>query len=96
MTKLLYWVGSSRDDLRHFPRSVRRVIGYVLYLAQVAEGHSDAKPLKGFGGAGVVEIAVDHAGNAYRGVDGMATPKREMELIRARLRVAERFHVGIE
>jgi len=27
----------------------------------------DAKPLKGFGGAGVLEIVVDFEGNAYRG-----------------------------
>jgi phage-related protein len=27
-----------------------------------------AKPLKGFGGAGVLEIVEDHVGNTYRGV----------------------------
>jgi phage-related protein len=29
---------------------------------------SRAKPLKGFGGAGVLEVVADHDGNAYRAV----------------------------
>lgn len=28
----------------------------------------DAKPLKGFGGAGVLEVVEEHAGNAFRAV----------------------------
>ena len=28
----------------------------------------DAKPLKGFGGAGVLELVEDHDGNTYRAV----------------------------
>lgn len=31
-------------------------MGYALYLAQMGEMHLNAKPLKGFGGAGVVEL----------------------------------------
>ncbi|MGB8841886.1 MAG: type II toxin-antitoxin system RelE/ParE family toxin, partial [Aliidongia sp.] len=38
------------------------------YLAQLGEMSADAKPLKGFGGAGIVEIVEDHDGNAYRAV----------------------------
>ncbi len=30
--------------------------------------HPDAKPLKGFGGAGVLEVVDDHQGNTYRAV----------------------------
>jgi phage-related protein len=30
--------------------------------------HPDAKPLKGFGGAGVLEIVDDHRGSTYRAV----------------------------
>jgi phage-related protein len=37
-----------------------------LYLAQRGGRHAQAKPLKGFGGAGVLEIVEDHDGNTYR------------------------------
>ncbi len=30
--------------------------------------HTDAKPLRGFGGAGVLEIVENHAGDTYRAV----------------------------
>jgi phage-related protein len=66
--KPLRWVGRSREDLREFPDEVRRNIGYALQFAQSGTKHPSAKPLKGFGGAGVVEIVEDHAGNAYRAV----------------------------
>ena len=52
----LIWVGSSRRDLRAFPRQVRREIGQALYAAQKGETDPAAKPLKGFGGRFVVEI----------------------------------------
>ena len=48
------WVGSSLKDLREFPDPVRDHMGYALYLAQRGGEHRDAKPLTGFGGAGVV------------------------------------------
>src|SRR5947209_17194364 len=66
--KPLIWVGSSLEDLRAFPEEVRRVMGYALYLAQMGEKHPDAKPLKGFGGAGVLEAIDDYAGDTYRAV----------------------------
>lgn len=43
-------------------------MGYALYQAQIGEKHSSAKPLKGFGGAGVLEIVRDHVGNTFRAV----------------------------
>ncbi len=43
-------------------------MGYALYLAQVGKKHADAKPLKGFGGAGVLEVVEDFDGNAFRAV----------------------------
>jgi len=52
MTELdrpLVWVGSSRRDLRSFPRAVRRDIGQALYAAQQGETDPSAKPLRGFG-----------------------------------------------
>ena len=43
-------------------------LGFALHEAQVGKKHLDAKPLRGFGGAGVLEIVADHEGNAYRGI----------------------------
>jgi phage-related protein len=37
-------------------------------VAQQGGKHVDAKPLRGFGGAGVLEIVEDHRGDAYRAV----------------------------
>ncbi|WP_026794097.1 MULTISPECIES: type II toxin-antitoxin system RelE/ParE family toxin [Planktothrix] len=67
-TKPVQWLGSSQDDLREFPEEVRDVIGYALYLAQMGSKHESAKPLKGFGSAGVLEIIDDYDGNTYRAV----------------------------
>ena len=38
------------------------------YLAQAGGKHEQAKPLHGFGSAGVLEIVEDWRGNAYRAV----------------------------
>lgn len=62
------WIGSSRSDLASFPEDVKDSIGYAIYIAQRGGKHADAKPLRGFGGAGVLEIVEDHAGNTYRAV----------------------------
>ena len=62
----LVFVGSSIDDLRSFPEDVKDVVGFALWLAQGGQKHPDAKPLKGFGGAGVLEIADAYRGDAYR------------------------------
>jgi phage-related protein len=66
--KPVLWVGSSRRDIQRFPKSVRRVFGQALYDAQTRDKHPDAKPLKGFGGAGVLEVVEDDDGNTYRAV----------------------------
>jgi len=66
--KPIRWVGRSRDDLRKFPDEVKRAIGLALYFAQRWEKHASAKPLKGFGGAGVLEVVEDHRGDTYRAV----------------------------
>jgi phage-related protein len=66
--KPLEWVGPSKDDLIAFPGPARREAGYALYLAQIGMKAMKAKPLKGFGGAGVLEVVADHDGNAYRAV----------------------------
>ena len=67
-TKPLFWVGSSRKDLREFPAAVKDVIGHALFIAQLGGKHEDAKPLRGFGGAGVLELVEDFDSDAYRAV----------------------------
>ena len=64
----LIWVGSSKEDLGEFPDEVKGVMGYALYLAQLGGKHPDAKPMKGFGGAGVLEVVDDFDGDTYRAV----------------------------
>jgi phage-related protein len=90
---------------------VRDEIGYGLFLAQVGEKHPRAKPLKGFAGAGVLEMMSDSRGDTYRAVytvrlkkavyvlhafkkkskQGIQTPRRDVELIRERLKRAKEF-----
>lgn len=48
--KPLFWVGSSKNDLREFPEDVQDAMGYALHHAQIGEKHKNAKPLQGFGG----------------------------------------------
>ncbi len=66
--KPVRWVGSSKDDLRDFPRDVRQRVGGALWDAQRGLKAPYAKPLRGFGGAGVLEIIDDHDGDTYRAV----------------------------
>jgi len=66
--KPLVWIGSSRKDLKTFPEEVQDLLGYALYVAQMGGKHPDAKPLRGFGGAAVLEIVDDHRGDTYRAV----------------------------
>lgn len=110
--KPLYWIGSSKEDLCAFPEEVRRNVGYTLHFAQAGDRHPSAKPLKGFGGAAVLEVVEDQAGDTYRAVytvkfrgavyvlhafqkkakRGIATPKQELDLVKARLKLAEEDH----
>lgn len=110
--KPIVWVRSNKEDLKAFPKEVRSQIGYALAVAQEGGKHPDAKPLKGFGGAGLLEVVEDSDGDTYRAVytvrfeeaiyvlhafqkkskSGIATPRREMTLIRERLKRAEQLH----
>jgi len=107
--KPIEWIASSYKDLMALPAGVRRRFGYALSLAQMGDQDDAAKVLKGFGGAGVLEVVEDDAGGTYRAVytvkfaeavfvlhcfqkksrSGIATPKPDMDIIRARLKVAE-------
>lgn len=44
------------------------VFGFALHLAQSGKKHDQAKPLKGFGGASVLEVVGDHMGDTCRAV----------------------------
>jgi phage-related protein len=108
--KRLEWIGSSKKDLLALPEEVIDVFGYALHLAQVGLRHEQAKPLRGFGSAGILEVVEDRRGDAFRAVytvryavrvfvlhvfqkkskSGIATPKADLDLIRSRLKLAER------
>lgn len=66
--KSLLWVGNSKKDLMQMPADVQDVFGHALDLAQRGAKHPDAKPLKGFVGAGVLEVIEDYHTNTYRAV----------------------------
>ena len=68
LIKKLSFVGSSRKDIKEFPDEVKQDIGYALFEAQRGKRSLNSKPLKGFGGAGVLEIMEDFSGNTYRAV----------------------------
>jgi phage-related protein len=110
--KPVVWIGTSREDVRAFPDDVRRVVGVALRAAQEGGKSPAAKPLRGFGGASVLEIVDDFDGDTYRAVytvrfgdaiyvlhafqkkskRGRETPANELDMIRRRLRAAEKVH----
>jgi len=103
----LEFIRSSKDDL-----SAKQHVGFALRTAQKGGKHPDAKPLKGFKGAGVLEIVSNFDGDTFRAVytirlkgviyvlhafqkkskKGIATPKAEMDKVKARLRDAESLY----
>ena len=105
----LAWIGGSRKDLMALPTEVRKFFGHALDFAQRGAQHDAAKVMKGFGGAGVLEVVENDTGGTYRAVytvkfedavfvlhciqkkskQGIATPKEDIDIIRARLKVAE-------
>ena len=107
--KPLFFIASSWKDLKRLPGPVQDTFGTLLLDVQYGDTPTSAKPLKGFGGAGVLEIVEDLERDTYRAVytvnfpravyvlhvfqkkatRGIATPQRELELVRARLRQAE-------
>ena len=66
--KPLEWIASSYKDLMELPLDVRRFFGYALSLAQAGDQHDSTKVLKGFGGAGVLEVVENDSGGTYRAV----------------------------
>ena len=68
LLKHVTWLGPTRKVLQRFPLPVRKTVGFALYHAQKGAKHESAKPLRGFGGAGVLEVVEDHRGDTYRAV----------------------------
>jgi len=66
--KPLTWIASSRRDMRALPKEVRRSFGVALFAVQIGETPPIAKPLRGFGGAGVLELIEYDAGGTYRAI----------------------------
>src|SRR5580693_661792 len=66
--KPVHWIGSSLKDLRKMPDQIQDDVGFALYVAQQGMKHPDAKILKGFGSAGVLEVVEDDSGGTYRAV----------------------------
>lgn len=64
----LLWVGRSKKDLLELPVPVRRFFGHALDFAQRGEQHGASKVLKGFGGAGMLEVVENDADGTYRAV----------------------------
>ena len=66
--KPVEWISTSLKDMHAVPEDVRRFFGVALFAAQTGGKHDAAKPLKGFAGAGVLEVVEDHDGDTYRAV----------------------------
>jgi phage-related protein len=66
--KKLLWLGSARKDLKAMPSDVQDTFGYALHQAQTGKKHTQAKALKGFGSAAVLEIVEDAGGGTFRAV----------------------------
>lgn len=61
-------MGSSKVDLIAFPKDVKSDVGHALREAQEGKKSASAKPLKGYKGAGVLEIVDRFDKDTYRAV----------------------------
>lgn len=68
MLRPVFWMGSSKKDLKRMPGPVQDSVGYALFMAQKGLKPSNAKVLKGFGSAGVLEVVEDASAGTYRAV----------------------------
>lgn len=63
--KRVLWLGSSKADLKAFPKAVIAQAGYELYLVQCGLKPTDWKPMSAIG-PGVREIRVRDSSGAFR------------------------------
>ena len=66
--KPIYWMGDTLKELRRSPEEVKQSVGYALELVQRGSKPGNAKPLKGFRGASVLEIVADHSAGTWRAI----------------------------
>jgi phage-related protein len=66
--KQIVWVASSKKDLLDFPEDIKRTMGYGLHQAQIGKKSENAKVLKGFGSADIIEIIDEDLSGTYRTV----------------------------
>src|SRR3989442_7604703 len=64
--KSLYWIASSLKDLKAMPVPLQKAFGTALRSVQLGGTSRTAKPLKGFGGAGVLELVEGYDRRTYR------------------------------
>ncbi|WP_277189123.1 type II toxin-antitoxin system RelE/ParE family toxin [Caballeronia sp. BR00000012568055] len=64
----LYWLASSKRDLKAMPADVQDTFGFALHQAQAGGKHEKAKALRGFGSAGVLEVVESTQGSAFRAI----------------------------
>jgi phage-related protein len=64
-TRPISWIKAARKDFQSFPDAVQVEVLRALTIAAEGEKADSAKPLQGLG-AGVLEIAVRHRGDAWR------------------------------
>ncbi len=99
------WMGTSREDLRGFPPDVRRDIGQAFYAAQQGSTDPAAKPRaweivdRHETNTYRAVYTVQFAGRIYvlhafqkKSTKGIATPQKDIDLVRQRLAAAERHY----
>jgi phage-related protein len=62
------FIGSAKGDISAMPQDVKDIFGFAIRTAQRGAKHPDAKVLKGFGSAGVLEVIENFEGDTYRAV----------------------------
>jgi phage-related protein len=69
------WMGSSKKNIRDFPKGAQKLLGGELQLIQFGGMPKSAKPFQGVG-SGVLEIALRYMSDAYRVVLAIQIGKR--------------------
>ena|SRR5438105_4555802 len=65
--KPIFWMGSSKRDLKAAHKEIQRRFGFALWEVQLGRHPDQAKRLRGFG-SGILEIREQYEGDAYRAV----------------------------
>jgi phage-related protein len=66
--KPIRWMASTKEDLSDSPDAVKDAIGMALFEVQCGQTPANAKVMKGFGGASVLEIVEDFDGDTWRAI----------------------------